>query len=146
MFILYGILAAAMVSDFRSMRIPNFLILFGILAGVGYGVFRDSPWYCALLEGMLLLILLYPLYAISAFGGGDVKLLAVVGIFLGLERGINVVVLSLVAGAVCSVFKILYELFRMKRLSIKNLYIHFSLPITVGTFLVHFGGISWITF
>lgn len=146
MFLLYGILAAALVVDFRHFRIPNGLILVGIVAGISYTVRSDGLWYLALLDGLILLLILYPFYMIGAFGGGDVKLLAVVGIFLGLEMGVNVVVLSLMAGAVCSVLKILYELFRKKWLSFKHLYIHFSLPIFIGTILVHFGGITWITF
>ena len=146
MFLLYGILAAALVADFRHFCIPNGLILVGIVAGISYTVRSDGLWYLALLDGLILLFVLYPFYMIGAFGGGDVKLLAVVGIFLGLEMGVNVVVLSLMAGAVCSVLKILYELFRKKWLSFKHLYIHFSLPIFIGTILVHFGGITWITF
>lgn len=146
MFLLYGILAVALVADFRHFRIPNVLILVGIMAGIGYTAWSDGLWYLALLEGLILLLVLYPFYMIGAFGGGDVKLLAVVGIFLGLEMGVNVAVLSLMTGAVCSVFKILYELFRKKWLSFKHLYIHFSLPIFIGTILVQFGGITWITF
>ena len=146
MFLLYGILAVALVADFRHFRIPNVLILVGIMAGIGYTAWSDGLWYLALLEGLILLLVLYPFYMIGAFGGGDVKLLAVVGIFLGLEMGVNVAVLSLMTGDVCSVFKILYELFRKKWLSFKHLYIHFSLPIFIGTILVQFGGITWITF
>lgn len=146
MFLLYGILVAAVVWDFRSFRIPNALILLGVATGIAYSMWQDNTWYYSFLEGCILLLVLYPFYAIGAFGGGDVKLLAVIGIFIGLEQGVNVVVLSLAVGAVCSVFKILYTFFLTKRLSIKNLYIHFSLPIMVGTFLVQFGGISWITF
>lgn len=146
MFLLYGILAAALFTDFRKLRIPNSLIVWGIIAGIGHSIYREDIWYIALFDGLFALILLYPLYVIGAFGGGDVKLLSVIGIFLGIENTINIVILALMAGAVCSVIKILFLLFREKRLSFKNLYIHFSLPILIGTILVHFGGITWITF
>lgn len=146
MLLLYCLLAAALLMDFYRCRIPNLLILAAYLAGIGYSLFCGGAWYLSLLDSLLILILLYPFYLIGAFGGGDVKLFTVIALFLGIEGTINTIISALMVGAVCSVIKILFLLFRKERISFSHLYIHFSLPILAGTILTHFGGITWITF
>lgn len=146
MFILLGILAAALLTDFFRSRIPNLLILAGYLSGVGYAVLTQNPWHLCLIDGLIILICLYPLYLFGAFGGGDIKLFSVIGIYLGLMPTVNVVLSAIMAGAVCSVIKIIFLLLRHRKISFSNLTIHFSLPIFLGTILIVFGGISWITF
>ena len=146
MFVLFSILAAALVTDLFRSRIPNLLILIGYLSGVIYSLLTEGPWYLCLLDGLIILIFLYPLYLVGAFGGGDIKLLSVVGIFLGFMPTVNVILTAVMAGAVCSVIKIIFLLIRYGKISFSNLTIHFSLPIFMGTILIVFGGITWITF
>lgn len=146
MFLLYGILAAALFMDFYRCRIPNLLILAGYILGIAYGIFNHDIWYIYITDSIISLLALYPLFLIGAFGGGDVKLFAVVGLFLGLEPTVNIFITSLMAGAVCSVIKISATLIKRKHFSLSNLYIHFSLPIFIGTILTLHGGITWITF
>jgi prepilin peptidase CpaA len=146
MLLLYVVLAAAVVTDFFRYRIPNGLVVAGYLAGILNCLYQKDIWYISLLDGIFILLLLYPLFAIGAFGGGDIKLLSVVGIFLGFEMTVNVVIMALIAGAVCSVIKIVLTCLRKQSLSLSHLYIHFSLPIFIGTSLTHLGGITWITF
>lgn len=146
MFVLFGILAAALVTDLFRSRIPNPLILAGYLLGMVYAVLTENPWYVCLLDAFILLVFLYPLYLIGAFGGGDIKLFSVIGMFLGFMPAVNVVLTAIMAGAVCSVIKIIFLLLTHRKISFSNLTIHFSLPIFMGTILIVFGGISWITF
>lgn len=146
MFLLYGILAAALFMDFYRCRIPNLLILAGYIMGIAYGIHSCNIWYVYITDSIIILLALYPLFLIGAFGGGDVKLFAVVGLFLGLELTVNIFITSLMAGAVCSVIKISVALIKRNRFSLSNLYIHFSLPIFIGTILTLHGGITWITF
>lgn len=146
MLLLYGILAAALFMDFYQYRIPNKLILAGYLTGSLYCLYSGSLWHIALLDTIFILILLYPLFVIGAFGGGDVKLFSVIGLFLGSEATINILITSIMIGAACSVIKIIFTFLQKKKISLTHLYIHFSLPILLGTILVQHGGITWITF
>lgn len=146
MLFLYGILAAALFMDLYKCRIPNRLILTGYFMGFVHCLYIGDLWVITLLDSFFIFILLYPLYMIGAFGGGDVKLFMVMTVFLGFENTINILITSVMAGAVCSVFKIILMLFQRKKQSLSHLYIHFSLPIVIGTILVQHGGIIWITF
>jgi prepilin peptidase CpaA len=84
--ILLGILVAiAAVFDIRYRRIPNWLVLAGIIVGLAWNVY-SSDWSGLLRasEGLGLgFILYFPLYMIRARGAGDVKLLAAVGAVAG---------------------------------------------------------------
>lgn len=84
--ILLGILvAAAAVFDIRFRRIPNWLVLAGIVAGLVWNGF-SSGWsgLGRGAEGLGLgFILYFPFYMIRALGAGDVKLLAAVGAITG---------------------------------------------------------------
>lgn len=146
MFFLYGILAAAIFTDFYRCRIPNLLILAGYMIGMAYCIFTEDFWYFFLADSLITLLFLYPLFLIGAFGGGDVKLFSVIGLFLGLEAAANIFINALLAGAVCSVIKIILTLAKKRKASLSNLYIHYSLPVLIGTILTTSGGITWITF
>lgn len=104
------LLAAAVVCDVRSRRIPNRLVGFGMVAGLtlhatatpGEGLF-SSPFgglgLLLALGGLALgLLLLLPMYALGALGAGDVKLMAMIGAFMGPQEIIGVALASLVAG------------------------------------------------
>jgi len=77
-------LTAAVVTDVRTRRIPNWLT--GAIAGAGFGLAFGgggvTPWQAAL--GLAAgLALMLPGHVIGATGAGDVKLMAAVGVFLG---------------------------------------------------------------
>src|SRR5258708_376980 len=101
---LSGILTAAAYTDLRSHRIPNKLIVLGlIMAGVFQLVASGAH---GLLSGFLAAALglgcFMPLYALRAMGAGDVKLMAVVGFFTSPRGVLYAVVLSLLAGGRCA--------------------------------------------
>lgn len=84
--------AAASVSDIRSGRIPNRLVLLGLLSGLGLAYvlgaggwgFAGGAGLLAALQGLLAgALLLLPLYLLRLLGAGDVKLMAALGALLG---------------------------------------------------------------
>lgn len=105
------LLGMAVASDLRERRIPNRLVVRGVLfalalhalalAGGGAGFAGSTAW--APLAGLFVGgAALLPLYVLRACGAGDVKLMALVGAFVGPGTVLVAVVCTLVAGGVLS--------------------------------------------
>lgn len=109
--ILVLLLTGAAISDYRSHRIPNWLVLSGALFGVIYNTaLPPSPHDNILfpLAGLTLGLLLFlPLYLIRAMGAGDVKLLAMVGAIIGPGDTFHAALAIMIVGGVLSILFIL---------------------------------------
>jgi len=105
------LLVTAAVIDYRSHRIPNWLVLSGMLFGVIYNIaFPPLPHASVLwpLEGMAMgFIVFLPLYLIGTMGAGDVKLMAMVGAVIGPADMIWVLPLTMIAGGALSILLVL---------------------------------------
>ncbi len=110
--VLAALLAAAVVTDLRSRRIPNRLVLAGLAAAAvlhAAALLAAQPalagtaaWAPA--SGALAgLAALLPLYLLRACGAGDVKLMAMVGAFVGVPAVLAAVLATFVAGGLLSV-------------------------------------------
>lgn len=101
---LLALLALAVWFDLRTRRIPNRLVLVGLAASLVlqavHGVEGVQAWALGLLAGFGLLV---PLYVVRAMGAGDVKLMAMIGSFLGPLAALNVVIFTLVAGGLLAI-------------------------------------------
>jgi len=95
------LLAAAWV-DIKSRRIPNRLVFWGTGAGIVLNaVLPDSPGFLGALGGLALgLGLMFPFYVLRAMGAGDVKLMGMVGAFLGPADLVGALLGTFVAGGV----------------------------------------------
>ncbi|WP_151732991.1 A24 family peptidase [Paenibacillus tengchongensis] len=95
-------LAAAFITDIRHMRIPNALslamlgtgLLFQMLFCGWKGLFIAA---CGAGTGFLVLLILY---LIRAVGGGDVKLFAAIGAWIGALPTLQLLVYSVFIGAI----------------------------------------------
>jgi prepilin peptidase CpaA len=98
---LLAILAVATFSDLRERRIPNALSLGGAVLGVltNTVVAGPSGAVLAVLGWALCLACFMPLYLSGGTAAGDVKLMAMVGAFLGVVNGFVACLLALLAGA-----------------------------------------------
>lgn len=118
--------------DLKSRRIPNWLVLAGFIASLilqitfssfnSFSSFKD--WGYGLLIGFGLF---FPLYLLRAMGAGDVKLMAMVGSFLGPVSAIGAVLTTLVVGGVLSLAVALWNGVFQQAMS--NIYTHLNLAV-----------------
>jgi prepilin peptidase CpaA len=106
--VLMALLALAAVLDVKTGRIPNWLVFGGIVYALAYNAFvplypRDVGILFALGGLAVGLLALLPLYLLRAMGAGDVKLMALVGAFIGSTATIASVLATLLAGGVLAV-------------------------------------------
>ncbi len=112
---LQSILTAAVIMDFRSGKIKNWLIVLGVSAGsVMQILVNQMPWYQILGGALFPILLFYILFRIHALGAGDIKLFSVIGCFWTFQNLMICILFSLMAGAVISFSRLLIqrELFR----------------------------------
>ena len=100
--ILSLLLIVAAVEDAARLRISNvtcaLILVMGLVAIVVIGPER-SVWQNFAVFGALLAVGV-PLFASGKFGGGDVKLLAVTGLWFDLQGGLLMLITVLVAGGI----------------------------------------------
>ena len=101
--LLIVLLVIAAVADWRTYRIPNWLTMGGALLGLALSGFAPEIGVLNALGGIGLgLVLLLPLWALRVLGAGDVKLMAMVGAFVGVPQILGALVFSLIAGGVAA--------------------------------------------
>ncbi|QEY64033.1 hypothetical protein FXN65_18980 [Metapseudomonas lalkuanensis] len=107
--LLLGLLGFAVVSDLRSHRIPNLLILLGLGLGLAGQVY--STGLSGLGDGILGMLvgfaIFLPMYALGGMAAGDVKLMAMTGAFLSAHDATWAALYSLIAGGCCGVLLVL---------------------------------------
>lgn len=108
------LLLAAVWEDVRYQRIPNRLVFWGAGLGVllnvfwpqGAGFVSQLPGglgFVSAVAGLAIgLAALLPMYLLRAMGAGDVKLMAMVGAFLGPDEVLGAVLCCFLAGGVLS--------------------------------------------
>lgn len=104
-YLLIGLVCWAAYSDLRRRRIPNALILSGIVGAFFCAWFLPGIAGIATASGGLAtgLVLLLPLYLLRGMAAGDVKLMAMVGAFLGPWPTVIAVLLTFLIGGVWGV-------------------------------------------
>ena len=105
--VLLILLAIASVSDYRTFKIPNWLTASGIVFALIYNTavpfYRDHGFLWALGGLVIGFLAMLPCYAIRVMGAGDVKLMAMVGAFLGVSDVISAILYSLIVGGIAAI-------------------------------------------
>lgn len=104
-YLLLGLLAIALVSDVIARRAPNILVVFGMLVALWISVLDGSNVnliHSLLGAGLALLIFYYP-FSRAYLGAGDVKLFAMVGMFLGPGLGFWAFLFSCLVGGIIAI-------------------------------------------
>ena len=103
---LLAVIGPACWFDIRERRIPNVVTLAGLAAGL---MLRLSTGVGPMLDGLVaaglaLLVGLMP-FVLGILGGGDVKLLAAVGAFMGTDRLFGALLVIAAVGGVLALFE-----------------------------------------
>jgi len=115
---LIGIAGLAIISDLRSRRIPNALVWRGSVLAILIHLWAclsqsdaiAGPHWWSSMAGLATgLLALVPLYLMRACGAGDVKLMAMVGAFVGPTTVLYAALYTLIAGGVLSLVYMLIK-------------------------------------
>jgi prepilin peptidase CpaA len=106
--VLIALLVVAAWIDWRTMRIPNWLTV----AGMCWGVLWNGETGATFADGVLTALgglglglgLFLPLWLLKAMGAGDVKLMAMVGAFLGALATLKAALIVGLVGGVAVLF------------------------------------------
>jgi len=99
------LLATATVTDLRSRRIPNWLVVPFLLAGIAASSWRDG-WHGMeqSVYGLGLGLLLFGIFAwMGGMGMGDVKLCAAIGTWIGPEQLLIALVITGIVGGIMAI-------------------------------------------
>jgi len=104
--VLMALLVAAAIIDWRTFRIPNWLTAGGILFALVCNTVMARHPLSGLLDASAGLLvgfgLLLPLHLMRVMGAGDVKLMAMVGAFLGVSGTLNAALYTFIVGGVAA--------------------------------------------
>lgn len=122
--VLFCLLVIAAVIDYRTYKIPNWLTLAGMAFGLTYNaVFPFQVGFLSASGGLLLgFLIMLPLYVLRAMGAGDVKLMAMVGTFLGVAGTFYAAIFTFIVGGIAALAFALFNKALGRMLSnIKNI-------------------------
>jgi prepilin peptidase CpaA len=107
-FVTVAVLAVGLVAcgfDIATRRIPNWLTAGAALAAVAFHLYTGGFSGAAFSFGGLLvgLAIFFPIFALGALGGGDVKLMACLGAWLGPVSALWIALYAAIAGGVMAV-------------------------------------------
>ena len=105
------VVGIAAITDLRSRRVPNILTLTAAVVAFAFHGFSSGwPALVMSLGGWVVgLMLFMPLFLLRGIGGGDVKLLAAIGAWLGPIPTIWVALFAALAGGVLAVIVSAYH-------------------------------------
>jgi len=132
--VLNSILIVVSFIDIEHQIIPNKIIIFTLVIGVLFS-FIDKISFMNGVVGMLLgggVILILALVP-GVLGGGDIKLMFVLGIFLGAKGVLYALLLAFVIASIISIFLLVFKIKKRKD------YIPFGPFLAIGSFIAfHF--------
>ena len=103
----------AVYSDIRYRKIPNDLLLGGALIGTLLAAWQGGLAVLEAASGCVTgAILLAPFYLLRGMAAGDVKLMAMAGIFLGAEGAVKASLHAFIAGGVLALVWLIFSKFK----------------------------------
>ena len=108
-----GLLLIAAAEDAMRLRISNITVLFVIVAAISAAALaglRLDLWQNAVVF-VVLLVAGTPLFAAGKLGGGDVKLLAAVGLWFSIKSAATMLIAVLLAGGALALLVLVFRAF-----------------------------------
>jgi len=111
-FVLVCLVAQAGVTDLAVRKIPNVLVLTGFVLALVLQLLHGAhwspvlPWMAGALAGFFLFL---PLYLLGGMAAGDVKLMAMVGAFVGPLAALQIGLLVLLIGGLMALAMMAYS-------------------------------------
>lgn len=116
------------ITDLKEFKIKNKVVLLTIITGLIYGAICNS--FSDSIYGMLIPLVLFPLYALKMLGAGDVKALCAIGAVVGFKLSVMVMLLTFVSGGIIALgFMLFYRNFIER---FKNLFNYFKMIFYTG--------------
>lgn len=107
-FLLVAWSVAVAICDCRSRRIPNSLVVAGLVAAFAVALLQRSPFHVefaqAALGAAVGLVVLLPCFVIGVMGAGDVKVFAALGAWCGVHALLGLWVAASILGGVHAVW------------------------------------------
>ncbi|MBO4898405.1 MAG: prepilin peptidase [Clostridia bacterium] len=125
------------ITDIKEYKIKNKYILPVIILGLTLGIVKKT--FTDNLFGMLLPLILFPLYALKMLGAGDVKALCAIGSVVGLKSSAILLVFTLISGGVIALGFIIFNSNFKERMKYFYNYLK-SCIITLSIQKYEFGG------
>lgn len=115
-FLKYAVLTSLLIVitfiDLERQEIPDELIIFGLIAGLLINLYHIKAHMIIGILGFILgggLFLIIAMVTSGAMGGGDIKLMAVLGLFFGWKYIIMIALFSFIIGAVVSLLLVAFK-------------------------------------
>lgn len=108
--VLMPVLLVTAIIDLKEQIIPDSLVIFGLVSGTVFALAGGSRFLRDALLGAVIgggILLAIALVSKGGMGWGDVKLSAVIGLFLGWQSTLVTLYISFVSGGVCSLLLLL---------------------------------------
>ncbi len=106
-----ALLITGMVTDLLERRLPNWLTGGVLLLYPAFVLSSPVPqdWLLALLLAATVFLIGFGLFAFDLIGGGDVKLMAAVALWAGLQHAVQFFVVTALSGGVLALAYLLYR-------------------------------------
>ena len=118
---LVGMVLVAAGLDLRTRRIPNWLTVSGFAMALAFRLPQGGgAFFDGLAAGLIAFAISLPFFALGGLGGGDVKLLAAVGAFLGIDRLWTALFVTAIVGGALALVAVIQQ--RRLGTTIANLY------------------------
>lgn len=131
------ILVRTVYTDIKTGKIENKVLLLAIILGMilDYVMGGMGLLISGIKMTVLMTIVLFVLFVVKGIGAGDIKLIAVIGMFFP-DKVVRITMASFILAGVWSVGRMMIRKIRKEEVLVKGDTIHFSVPIALGTIVV----------
>ena len=129
--LLFLLLAVAVFTDLRSNKIPNLLIITGLV----FGIVTTDQFIESISVFLFIILIFFPAFKIGALGAGDIKCMAMMSFYLTRQELLWALFYAFLSAAGCSVCKIIYY----RTLQIRKSKVRLAFFLFIGA-LISVGG------